>query len=58
MRERLAKDSRTGPWEQVMLGFLRKIDNPKIEMAKSQSQVLLTEADLNPEIKLYNVRTP
>lgn len=26
MRERLANFSRTGPWEQVMLGFLRKID--------------------------------
>lgn len=40
-----------------MLGFLRKIDKPKIEMAKSQTQLQLSESDLNPEINLYNVRT-
>jgi hypothetical protein len=30
MRERLAKESRTGPWEQVMLGVLRNFENPEI----------------------------
>ncbi|CDW91381.1 iq calmodulin-binding motif family protein [Stylonychia lemnae] len=33
MRERLANESRTGPWEQVMLGFLRKIDKPQTQSA-------------------------
>ena len=56
MRERLANESRTGPWEQVMLGFLRKIDGDKSSNKNSSLNISKSQSELPTEIKLIHVR--
>ena len=54
MRERLANEARTGPWEQVMLGFLRKVDKPLT--TKSSHRNFQSDPKLgDPVIHLINV---
>jgi len=54
MRERLTEESTTGPWEQVMLGFLRNVPTPsQVEKANEKTPKLST-----PKAKLFQPQSP